>query len=85
MAGRLTNPLFFAPPSAISEASGKPSSIRKRACCTRLGKRFRSLVPGFLLACVLGVALGVLMGRSPSPSTCSNPYVTFSTIPPALR
>lgn len=77
VAGRLTNPLFFAPPSAISEAFWQALIDPQARLLHALGETLSILVPGFLLACVLGVALGVLMGRSTFAYHLLDPYVTI--------
>src|ERR1044072_2712732 len=75
--GRLTNPLFFRPPSAVAtpfwDALLDPEARLLRALLETLS----ILVPGFVLACVVGVALGLLMGRSTLAYHLLDPYVTI--------
>ena len=77
LAGRLSNPLFFAPVSDVLREFWL-GLLDPRA---RLLKGFLEtlavLVPGFAIASVLGVALGVLMGRSNLSYQILDPYVTI--------
>jgi NitT/TauT family transport system permease protein len=80
--GRLTNPLFFAPPSAIADAFWQALSDPQARLLRGLLQTLSILVPGFVAACVVGVTLGVLMGRSVLAYHVLDPYVTiFYNIP----
>jgi len=59
IAGRLTNPLFFAPPSAVATAFWDALFDPEARLLRALLETLSILVPGFVLACVVGVALGV--------------------------
>jgi NitT/TauT family transport system permease protein len=77
IAGRLTNPLFFAPPSAVATAFWDALFDPEARLLRALLETLSILVPGFVLACVVGVALGLLMGRSTLAYHLLDPYVTI--------
>ena len=80
--GRLTNPMFFAPPSEVFSASWNALIDPEARLLRALLETLSILVPGFVLASILGVALGVLMGRSNLAYQILDPYVTiFYNIP----
>jgi len=82
LVGRLTNPMFFAPPSAVFDAFVHAVADPEARLLHALLQTLSILVPGFLLASFLGVALGVLMGRSNIAYHILDPYVTiFYNIP----
>src|SRR5579859_713256 len=82
LVGRLTNPMFFAPPSAIFSAFWEALTDPQAKLLLAVLQTLSILVPGFLLACVLGIGLGVLMGRSNLAYHILDPYVTiFYNIP----
>jgi NitT/TauT family transport system permease protein len=77
IAGRLTNPLFFAPVSQVArEFVDALLDPRARLLHGLLGT-LRVFAPGFVIACVLGVALGVLMGRNELAYHILDPHVTI--------
>lgn len=72
-AGRQMNPLLFAPPTAVAERAVElwgDGEIQSATIDT-----LRSLLIGFGLAAVMGVALGVLMGRYPLLRKVVDPYL----------
>jgi ABC-type nitrate/sulfonate/bicarbonate transport system permease component len=77
IAGRLTNPLFFAPVSEVLIQFWLQLIDPSGRLLNGLAETMSVLVPGFLIACVLGVALGVLMGRSNLAFQILDPYVTI--------
>jgi NitT/TauT family transport system permease protein len=75
--GRLTNPLFFAPVSDVAREFVNALLDPRARLLHGLAETLAVLVPGFLIACVLGVALGVLMGRSETAYHVLDPHVTI--------
>ena len=75
IAGRLTNPMFFAPVSEVVIVFWQQIIDPSRSLLNGLGETLAILVPGFLIACILGIALGVLMGRSNVAFQVLDPYV----------
>lgn len=75
--GRLSNPLFFAPVSEVLvelvDGVSDPQGRLLQGFMETLGV----LVPGFVLAAILGVALGLLMGRSNVAYQILDPFVTI--------
>lgn len=77
VAGRLTNPMFFAPISdVLRELWNALADPRARLLHGAL-ETMSVLIPGFIIASVLGVVLGVLMGRSNLAYQILDPYVTI--------
>ena len=62
--GHLTNPLFFAPISEVIVQFWKQNVDPNQTLLNGFVETLSILVPGFVIAAVLGIALGVLMGRS---------------------
>ena len=82
IAGRLTNPLFFAPVSDVLVEFWKALIDPRGRLLYGLLETLGILVPGFIIATVLGVGLGVLMGRNNLAYQALDPYVTiFYNIP----
>jgi ABC-type nitrate/sulfonate/bicarbonate transport system permease component len=77
IAGRLTNPLFFAPVSDVMREFWKELIDPRARLLNGFLETLSVLIPGFVIACVLGVALGVLMGRSNLAYQILDPYVTI--------
>lgn len=75
--GRLSNPLFFAPISHVLVELVDGLADPEMRLLQGLGETLAVLVPGFVLACALGVALGVLMGRSNLAYQLLDPFVTI--------
>jgi ABC-type nitrate/sulfonate/bicarbonate transport system permease component len=75
--GRLSNPLFFAPVSHVLVELVDGLADPQMVLLQGLVETLAVLVPGFVLACVLGVALGVLMGRSNMAYQLLDPFVTI--------
>jgi NitT/TauT family transport system permease protein len=82
LVGRLTNPMFFAPSSAVLREFWLAMIDPNGRLLHGLMETLSILVPGFVVASVLGVALGLLMGRSNLAYQILDPYVTiFYNIP----
>jgi ABC-type nitrate/sulfonate/bicarbonate transport system permease component len=77
IAGRLTNPMFFAPISDVLREFWKALIDPDAKLLHALIKTLGILVPGFAIATLLGVALGLLMGRSNLAYQILDPYVTI--------
>jgi taurine transport system permease protein len=77
IAGRLSNPLFFAPASDVLREFWLGLLDPRARLLHGFVETLAVLVPGFLIAAVLGVALGVLMGRSNLAYQVLDPYVTI--------
>ncbi len=77
IAGRLTIPLFFAPISEVAREFVNALLDPRARLLHGLVETLAVLVPGFLIACVLGVALGVLMGRNELAYHILDPHVTI--------
>jgi ABC-type nitrate/sulfonate/bicarbonate transport system permease component len=75
--GHLTNPLFFAPVSEVAVQFWKQLVDPNHVLLNGLVETLAILMPGFVIACILGVALGVLMGRSNLALQILDPYVTI--------
>ena len=82
IAGRITNPLFFAPVSDVITEFWKALVDPRGRLLNGLLETLGILVPGFFIATVLGVTLGVIMGRNNLVYHALDPYVTiFYNIP----
>jgi NitT/TauT family transport system permease protein len=77
LVGRLTNPLFFAPISDIVVEFVKAILDPRERLLTAFLQTLSVLVPGFVIASVLGVAIGILMGRRNLAYQILDPYVTI--------
>jgi NitT/TauT family transport system permease protein len=77
VAGRLSNPLFFAPVSEVLKEFWLGLVDPRARLLNGLVETLAVLIPGFVIASVLGVALGVLMGRSNLGFQMLDPYVTI--------
>ena len=77
ISGHLTNPMFFAPVSEVLIAFWQQIIDPSHTLLSGLVETLAVLVPGFLIACILGLVLGVLMGRSNLALQILDPYVTI--------
>jgi ABC-type nitrate/sulfonate/bicarbonate transport system permease component len=75
--GHLTNPMFFAPVSEVLIAFWQQIIDPSHTLLSGLVETLAVLVPGFLIASILGLVLGVLMGRSNLALQILDPYVTI--------
>ncbi len=82
LAGSQINPILLSTPVAVVKAFGNMASSGI------LGPAFlramEDLVAGYLLAVLVGVVLGVLMGRYPTFARVLNPYVNFFQATPLI-
>lgn len=77
ISGHLTNPMFFAPVSEVVVQFWQQTIDPSHRLLNGLLETLAVLVPGFLIASILGVAAGVLMGRSNLAFQILEPYVTI--------
>jgi ABC-type nitrate/sulfonate/bicarbonate transport system permease component len=77
IAGRLTNPLFFAPVSEVLVQFWKQLVDPSHSLINGFMETMAILIPGFVIACILGIGLGILMGRSNLAFQILDPYVTI--------
>jgi ABC-type nitrate/sulfonate/bicarbonate transport system permease component len=77
MLGHLSNPMFFAPVSEVLTAFWKEIIDPSHNLLNGFMETLAILVPGFLIASILGIALGILMGRSNIALQILDPYVTI--------
>jgi ABC-type nitrate/sulfonate/bicarbonate transport system permease component len=75
--GHLSNPMFFAPVSEVLASLWKQIIDPSHGLLDGFLETLAILVPGFAIASLLGVALGVLMGRSNLALQILDPYVTI--------
>jgi NitT/TauT family transport system permease protein len=77
VAGRSTNPLFFAPASDVLVQFWQELLDPRARLLNGFLETLSVLVPGFVIASGLGVALGILMGRNNLAFQILDPYVTI--------
>ena len=82
VAGRLSNPLFFAPASDVIVQFWRELLDPRARLLNGFLETLSVLVPGFVIASTLGVALGVLMGRNNLAYQILDPYVTILNADP---
>ena len=75
--GRLSNPFFFAPVSEVMRAFVVAVLDPRQELLHGFFETLSVLVPGFILASVVGVAVGILMGRSNTAFQLLDPHVTI--------
>lgn len=73
VAGRLANPILFAPPSAVA-AAGWAMTVSGRLPAALL-VTLHALTVGFALSLVSGILAGVLLGRRPRLAAVVEPYI----------
>lgn len=73
VAGRLANPILFAPPTRVAEAFVELTADGR--LLQALLVTLQSLAAGFLLAVVTGLAIGVLLGLHPTLARVVEPYI----------
>lgn len=71
--GRLSNPILFAPPSRVYQAF--VDLTRSGTLPSALAVTLNTLVVGYLLSAVLGIILGVLIGRRVMLGRIVEPYL----------
>ena len=71
--GRLSNPILFAPPTRVADAFVELTVSGRLP--QALGVTLTSLVVGFVLALVTGLAIGILLGLHPTLARVVEPYI----------
>ena len=74
--GRLSNPMFMAPASAVLLEFYVGLTEPRARLWNGFLQTLSVLVPGFLISCALGVVIGVLMGRINWVYRALDPFVT---------
>src|SRR5262245_3111562 len=75
--GRTINPLFFAPVSEVAAELVKAIADPRARLLHGLLETLGVLIPGFLIASVAGIAIGVAMGRRELVYQALDSYVTI--------
>ena len=78
IAGRYFGEALFAPFSAV--VAGFPATVRDYKLFSELAGSFQQLALGYLLGCVVGIALGIMMGRSPLFDGLLQPWVSMMMV-----
>jgi NitT/TauT family transport system permease protein len=76
------NPILLATPSAVAIAFYQ--IIQDGTLAPAFLRAMEVLAVGFALAALLGIAIGVLMGRSPAANRVLSPYVSFFLATPLV-
>lgn len=80
--GSNINPILLATPSAVADAFA--GMIRDGTLAPAFLRAMEVLGVGFGLAAVVGIGLGILMGRSDTAQRVLNPYVSFFQATPLI-
>jgi ABC-type nitrate/sulfonate/bicarbonate transport system permease component len=80
--GSNINPILLATPSAVADAFA--GMIRDGTLAPAFLRAMEVLGVGFGLAAVVGIGLGILMGRSATAQRVLNPYVSFFQATPLI-
>jgi ABC-type nitrate/sulfonate/bicarbonate transport system permease component len=80
--GRSLNPIFLSYPTAIARAFGQ--MIVDGELAAALAKSMQALAIGFALSVVVGVGLGILMGRYRSLYHVCDPFITIFYATPSV-
>jgi ABC-type nitrate/sulfonate/bicarbonate transport system permease component len=78
LAGRSVGADLFAPPSAVVGELG--TLLRGSEIYVELSASLRQMLIGFGLACVVGLPVGVVMGRSPLFDALLHPWVSMAVV-----
>ena len=73
VAGRLSNPILFAPPTRVAEAFVELTASGRLPQALLVS--LQSLAVGFVLALVSGLAIGVVLGLHPTLARAVEPYI----------
>lgn len=76
--GRIAGPALFAPPSRV--AVDYIGLLQQGDMLRELFTSLRQMAVGFLLACVVGMPLGALMGRSAMADAILRPWVSMFVV-----
>lgn len=71
--GRLSNPILFSPPTRVVSAFAHIASTG--ALWTMLMQTLNTLIVGWVLSVVIGIGLGILLGRRSTLSRVLEPYL----------
>jgi ABC-type nitrate/sulfonate/bicarbonate transport system permease component len=80
--GASVDPILFATPTKVVSAFW--DLLTSGQLAPAFGKAMGDLAIGFGLAVVVGIAVGILMGRSPTAERVLNPYVNFFQATPLI-
>ena len=73
VAGRLSNPILFAPPTRVAEAFVELTASGRLPQALLVS--LQSLAAGFILALVSGLLIGVVLGLRPTLARAVEPYI----------
>lgn len=73
VAGRLANPILFAPPSRVADAFVELTASGRLPQALLVS--LQSLAAGFVLALVSGLAIGIVLGLHPTLARAVEPYI----------
>lgn len=76
--GRIFGEALFAPFSAV--IAGYPDTVREYKLFAELAGSFKQLVLGYVLACIVGIVLGTVMGRSAIADGLLQPWVSMLVV-----
>ena len=78
IAGRIAGPALFAPPSSV--AVDYVGLLRQGDMLRELSSSLRQMAVGFIAACVVGMPLGAVMGRSAVADAIFRPWVSMFVV-----
>ena len=78
IAGRVLGPALLAPPSAVAVEFA--DQLRKGEMLRELAGSLRQMALGFAAACMVGMPLGALMGRSAVADAIFRPFVSMFVV-----
>jgi ABC-type nitrate/sulfonate/bicarbonate transport system permease component len=73
VAGRLANPILFAPPTRVAEAAVELTASGRLPQALMVS--LISLAAGFVVSLISGLAIGILLGRNPTLARVVEPYI----------
>ena len=82
IAGSRVNPILLSSPTAVAKAFW--DLLTNGQLAPAFGSAMRDLAIGYGLAAVVGIAVGLVMGRSPVIERMLNPYVNFFQATPLI-
>ncbi len=80
--GAHVDPILFATPTEVAKAFW--ALIKSGELGPAFGTAMGDLATGYILAAIVGIAVGVVMGRSPVVERVLNPYVNFFQATPLI-
>jgi ABC-type nitrate/sulfonate/bicarbonate transport system permease component len=78
IAGRIAGPALLAPPSSV--AVDYVGLLRQGDMLRELGVSLRQMAIGFIAACIVGMPLGAVMGRSAVADAIFRPWVSMFVV-----